>query len=373
MSASNGGQDARLNFEMANKVEALEADKIYRYDADEQKRIGAARPWKQDPHYFRDVRISSVALIKMVMHARSGGVHEIMGMMQGKIDGNTFVVMDAFALPVEGTETRINASNDANEYIVEYTEKSKLVGRLENIVGWYHSHPGYGCWLSGIDVMTQHTNQTFTDPFLAIVIDPNRTISAGRVDIGAFRTYPEGYTPPDSSSMYQSVPLENVEDFGAHASRYYPLNISHFKSSLDTKLLDLLWNKYWAMTLSQSSLVSNRAYMTSQLADLSRKLSDTRRFISGKAEVATLLPELMQGIAANNKASDKGKEAESSPTPTAGNKTALQNVVQDSHKLACECSHGQMTQVIKDLLYNGSRGLSDPKDLESLHVHMLGH
>lgn len=34
-------------------------------------------------------------------------------------------------------------------------------------------------------------NQGFNDPFLAVVIDPNRTISAGKVDIGAFRTYPE--------------------------------------------------------------------------------------------------------------------------------------------------------------------------------------
>lgn len=24
------------------------------------------------------------------------------------------------------------------------------VGRPENVVGWYHSHPGYGCWLSGV-------------------------------------------------------------------------------------------------------------------------------------------------------------------------------------------------------------------------------
>ena len=31
-------------------------------------------------------------------------------MMQGKIDGDTFVVMDAFALPVVGTETRVNAA-----------------------------------------------------------------------------------------------------------------------------------------------------------------------------------------------------------------------------------------------------------------------
>jgi proteasome lid subunit RPN8/RPN11 len=53
------------------------------------------------------------------------------------------------------------------------------------------SHPGYGCWLSGIDVNTQQNNQKFNDPYLAVVIDPNRTVSAGKVEIGAFRTYPE--------------------------------------------------------------------------------------------------------------------------------------------------------------------------------------
>lgn len=68
------------------------------------------------------------------------------------------------------------------------------VGRPENVVGWYHSHPGYGCWLSGIDVTTQLNNQIF-DPFLAVVIDPNRTVSAGKVEIGAFRAYPEVSLP----------------------------------------------------------------------------------------------------------------------------------------------------------------------------------
>lgn len=91
-------------------------------------------------------------------------------------------------------------------------------------------------------------------------IDPNRTVSAGRVDIGAFRTYPQGYTPPNAAaSEYQSIPLSKIEDFGVHANSYYPLEISHFKSSSDTKLLDLLWNKYWVMTLSQSPLVSVRS------------------------------------------------------------------------------------------------------------------
>ncbi len=24
------------------------------------------------------------------------------------------------------------------------------------VVGWYHSHPGFGCWLSGVDINTHH-------------------------------------------------------------------------------------------------------------------------------------------------------------------------------------------------------------------------
>ena len=88
-------------------------------------------------------------------------------------------------------------------------------------------------------------------------IDPNRTISAGKVDIGAFRTYPENYTPAHvSQSEYQSIPLNKIEDFGVHANQYYQLDVEIFKSTLDNDLLAMLWNKYWVNTLSQSPLVS---------------------------------------------------------------------------------------------------------------------
>merc|ERR1712230_319469 len=97
---------ARKTWELDNNVELVDAhrDALYTYDTAEQKAINDAKPWKTDPHHFKNVRISAVALLKMVMHARSGGSIEVMGLMQGKI---------------------------------------------ENAVGWYHSHPGYGCWLSG--------------------------------------------------------------------------------------------------------------------------------------------------------------------------------------------------------------------------------
>lgn len=104
------------------------------------------------------------------MHAQSGGNIEIMGVMQGKIIGEMIVVMDAIALPVVGTETRVNAQAEGNEYMVEHVSLMKQVGREENVVGWYHSHPGYGCWLSGIDVSTQLLNQQYQEPFVAIVV-----------------------------------------------------------------------------------------------------------------------------------------------------------------------------------------------------------
>ena len=100
---------------------------------------------------------------------------------------------------------------------------------MENVVGWYHSHPGYGCWLSGIDVSTQMLNQQFQEPWLAVVIDPTRTVSAGKVDIGAFRTYPKDYKPPDEPvSEYQTIPLNKIEYFGVHYKHVTRLIVNMF-------------------------------------------------------------------------------------------------------------------------------------------------
>jgi len=41
------------------------------------------------------VKISALALLKMAMHAKSGGNLEIMGMLQGKIIGDTFIIVGA--------------------------------------------------------------------------------------------------------------------------------------------------------------------------------------------------------------------------------------------------------------------------------------
>lgn len=270
----------------------------------------------------------------MVMHARSGGELEIMGLMLGYVEQETFIVTDALRLPVEGTETRVNAQSEADEYMVKFLERSRQAGQLENAVGWYHSHPGYGCWLSGIDVATQDTQQKFSDPFLAVVIDPHRTISAGKVEIGAFRTFPEGYKPEGQDSAAEgmaAVPMAKAADFGAHANRYYSLEVSHYKSTLDSKLLEALWNKYWVQTLSSSPLFTNHEYVTRQIEDVAGKTKQVQEQQRGRANMPPMVTKTKRGD------------------------EPMAKVVKAAEKIASEEKMGMMAAMVKEKVFAASR------------------
>ncbi|KAJ2837802.1 COP9 signalosome catalytic subunit rri1 [Coemansia erecta] len=294
-------------FELENNVVPLTKsdEDVYCFDEDLQRQQLTAAPWKTDVNHFQKVEISSVALVKMVMHARSGGDIEVMGLMLGKVIGNTMLVLDAFALPVEGSETRVNAQSESYEYMTQYLERSQASGQKEPVIGWYHSHPGYGCWLSGIDVATQMLNQQFQDPFLAVVIDPKRTMSAGKVDLGAFRTFPEEHTQSNNNTGadgFQSVPLSKIEDFGVHSDKYYPLEVSYFKSALDQRLMERLWRKHWVNTLAQSPLITNSEFTTQMINEIAEKINmfsrETKKGVSYNQilrESSAIAEEITQG------------------------------------------------------------------------------
>lgn len=147
-------------------------------------------------------------------------------MLLGDVEGDAFHVKDAFELPVEATETRVNAMGEAYEYIVQYLDSIHLAGIKHQVVGWFHSHPGYGCFLSRIDIGTQSQNQQFQDPFVAIVVDPLKTTEKNKVEIGAFRT--------------------------TSSTDYYELEVSYFSNPLDSSLISVLDSESWPRTLAQS-------------------------------------------------------------------------------------------------------------------------
>lgn len=168
---------------------------------------------------------------------------------------------------------------------------------------------------------------------------PRREFREALTPVGHVTDVPhtQNYTPPNATaSEYQSIPLNKIEDFGVHANSYYPLEISHFKSTNDAKLLDLLWNKYWVTTLSQSPLVSvslslcafaglahhlprpskqNRAYMTSQIGDLVEKIGKTEQSVQHRCGIGAMAPIIAAARAAKNKQASDDKEVKNEETP----------------------------------------------------------
>ncbi|CAJ0575676.1 unnamed protein product, partial [Mesorhabditis spiculigera] len=132
------------------------------------------------------VYISSLALLKMLKHGRAGVPMEVMGLMLGEfVDEYTVNVIDVFAMPQSGTGVSVEAVDPV--FQAKMLDMLKQTGRPEMVVGWYHSHPGFGCWLSGVDVNTQQSFEALSDRAVAVVIDPIQSVK-GKVVIDAFRT-----------------------------------------------------------------------------------------------------------------------------------------------------------------------------------------
>ncbi|KAI4996267.1 hypothetical protein ZWY2020_048033 [Hordeum vulgare] len=80
---------ARQTWELENNILAATfepdaMDAIYRYDEAANALAHQEKPWATERHHFPRARISALALLKMVVHARAGGTIEIMGLMQGR-------------------------------------------------------------------------------------------------------------------------------------------------------------------------------------------------------------------------------------------------------------------------------------------------
>ncbi|CAL6058186.1 26S_proteasome non-ATPase regulatory subunit [Hexamita inflata] len=131
------------------------------------------------------VIISTVALIKMFKHASRGVPIEVMGLCVGRfIDQYTVYVSDVFAMPQVGQSDSVEATDDA--YQTEMLQMLESVGIQEKAVGWFHSHPGYYCWLSGVDQNTQKSFEKLDPRCVAIVVDPVNSAN-GRLVIESFR------------------------------------------------------------------------------------------------------------------------------------------------------------------------------------------
>lgn len=200
------------------------------------------------------IHISSLALIKMLKHGRAGVPLEVMGLMLGEfVDEYTITVKDVFAMPQSGTGVSVEAVDPV--FQTDMLDMLKHTGRKEMVVGWYHSHPGFGCWLSSVDVETQMSFEATNPRCVAVVVDPIQSVK-GKVVIDCFRSIDKkrmlmsGTESRQVTSNIGHIHKPTLQALIHGLNRqYYDLVISYRKDALEQKMLQNVHKPGWSKGL----------------------------------------------------------------------------------------------------------------------------
>lgn len=147
------------------------------------------------------------------------------------------------------------------------------------VVGWYHSHPGFGCWLSGVDVNTQQSFEALNQRAVAVVVDPIQSVK-GKVVIDAFRcispqTMMLGQEPRQTTSNVGHLNKPSIQALIHGLNRhYYSLAINYRKSELEEGMLLNLQKHTWTSGLNLrnfSTHAESNAAAVEEIKSLSTK------------------------------------------------------------------------------------------------------
>ena len=336
---------SHLKFDRTIKSMNMDNISNARYSCDVKKvqELRKSCPWIKNPKFLTKAAISPSAVTKIMVHCQAGvekGIKkggrpiEVMGMLLGRPEPSTpqtLVITDVYPLSVEGFETSVVASDVsvANEMI--RTAESIDRTRHERIMGWYHSHPfdvgkHSNCFLSSTDIQTQLNYQRSEDPdgnpWLAIVVDPLRSLLKKQPEIKAFRAYPPGYNAPENECPDGTVIADEkvrVELWGKCWASYYELQIEYFMSAAARNIMSILTQKYyWVNVLGSTQMyqVENREEFPPKVEAAAEKL--------------------------------KTKEPAIAPKPARGDRDKIYSGVEN---LATEALHNNISQLTKQNLF----------------------
>ncbi len=115
------------------------------------------------------VSVKKGVLDKVMEQAKSTD-KEIIGILVGNIENHTIIIENAISGKIDSHDTRASLPPSTIAKVTDKIMKGEVEGR---IVGWYHSHPGFGLFMSQTDVHTQNNLQQFSSKVTALIADPD--------------------------------------------------------------------------------------------------------------------------------------------------------------------------------------------------------
>ena len=157
-------------------------------------------------------------------------------------------MVDVFSMPQSGNSVSVEAVDPV--FQTKMLDMLKQTGRPEMVVGWYHSHPGFGCWFSGTDINTQQSFEQLNARAVGIVVDPVQSVR-GKVVIDCFRLInPQmlmlGQEPRQTTSNLGHLQKPSITALIHGLNRhYYSLCINYRQNELEQKMLLNIGKQNW--------------------------------------------------------------------------------------------------------------------------------
>lgn len=130
--------------------------------------------------------ISPLALTKIIYHASSNPKIEVAGLLIGNYSSGHLAIVDT----ATGHQVGSRASVELTPAVQAKVAEKLMEHRRKNyIVGWYHSHPNIGIFMSGTDIHTQQNYQYFFPYAVALVIDPGKFLKTGKISDIDFKVF----------------------------------------------------------------------------------------------------------------------------------------------------------------------------------------
>jgi 26S proteasome regulatory subunit N11 len=228
----------------------------------------------------------------MLKHGRAGVPMEVMGLMLGEfIDEYTVEVVDVFAMPQSGTGVSVEAVDHV--FQTDMLEMLRQTNRPQMVVGWYHSHPGFGCWLSSVDVNTQQSFEQLNARSVAVVVDPIQSVK-GKVVMDAFRLIDQQLLVTGNPHRQTTSNLGNLRKPSLQAlmhnlnRHYYSINVDSRRNPLEEQMLLSLHKESWSAVLKLEDWEAEEKKMVALLDQMTSHAKEYQKRIAAEEGKSTL-------------------------------------------------------------------------------------
>jgi proteasome lid subunit RPN8/RPN11 len=138
-----------------------------------------------------DVKVKSITILghlvkDMTDYSLKAKPMEAIGLLGGKVERPHELLISKICYVTSGDEVSVSFSEE------DFDAFEEILDDTSYCLGWWHSHPSYGLFLSQTDISTHiYSFQLHNEHSIALVIEPTRIDHNGRADFNCYQVFGE--------------------------------------------------------------------------------------------------------------------------------------------------------------------------------------